>query len=249
MVLKRPHPLSSESELADTKELILPLLYNYIIEHTDLNKFLDITLSVDNEDKDDSITIKTAHTNSFHFITPPYISDISDITIICKNTCLHILDQHLNILFEKELAEITNNNFFTAMIKPLKDIIISRDDLRKESFEQIWQEELYRYLLYFTSVEKKYFNDVKIEVLPPKDLCEFLNKTLHSKRPDMNLHFLLDGKGIITSIKIREHYDNYERDINEGYKLYKHVKQVSLDKIELGSFVDVSKPANKIKRI
>lgn len=65
----------------------------------------------------------------------------------------------------------------------------------------------------------------------------------------MNLHFLLDGKGIITSIKIREHYDNYERDINEGYKLYKHVKQVSLDKIELEGFVDVSKPANKIKRI
>lgn len=51
MVLKRPHPLSSESELADKKELILPLLYNYIIEHLDLNKFLNITLSVDNEDK------------------------------------------------------------------------------------------------------------------------------------------------------------------------------------------------------
>ena len=249
MVLKRHHPLSSESELADSKELILPLLYDYIIEHTDLNKFLNITLSVDNEDKDDSITIKTSHTNSPHFTAPAYISDTSDITITCKNTCLYILDHHSNILLEKELTEITEFNFLTSLIKPLKDIIISRDDLRKESFEQIWQEELYRYLLYYTSVEKKHFNDVKIEVFPPKDLCEFLKRTLHSKRPDMNLHFLLDGKGIITSIKIREHYDHYERDINEGYKLYKHVKQVSLDKIELGSFVDVSKPANKIKRI
>lgn len=244
MILKQQSPSFSGIEFINNKDYILSFLHKYITHNKFLTGFFDLKFSKN------EIKINTAYTDLLHLNDPTsYNLDTYGITIKCKKDHLNILDYHDNVLFEKKLIEINNNNFFNDLINPLKNIIITIDNQRKENFEKLWQEELYRYLLYYTSVEKKHFNDVKIEVFPPKDLCEFLKRTLHSKRPDMNLHFLLDGKGIITSIKIREHYDHYERDINEGYKLYKHVKQVSLDKIELGSFVDVSKPANKIKRL
>lgn len=244
MVLKQQYPSFSGIEFINNKDYVLSFLHKYITHNKFLTGFFDLKFSKN------EIKINTAYTDLLHLNDPTsYNLDTYGITIKCKKDQLNILDYHNNVLFEKKLIEINNNNFFNDLINPLKNIIIKIDNQRKENFDKLWQEELYRYLSHYTSVNKKDFKNVKIEVFPPEDHCDFLERQVYSKRPKMDLHFLLNGKNIITSIKIREHYHNHEMDINEGYKLYKHVKQVNLDKKELESLVDISKPTNKIKRI
>ena len=235
--------ISSLDKQTNAANLLSSFLLSYLEIKTDLGYFFEINL-INNK-----ITIAT-HYNLF-YLNESNNPKKDKIHIVCANNYISVLDYNSNILLKKEIEQITKDNFLNEIIEPLKNIIVNMDNIRKEQFQTLWKQDLYHYLSFLAFINKEDLNAIKIEVLPPENKSTFLGQIIHSRRPVMEISFMLNNKRASSClIDSPCKYNHYCKDIMDIYTIYKNLAEADSERIELGNIVGGEGiVGQKIKRI
>lgn len=221
-------------------DLFLCFLDAYIQQNTDLMYFFNINLL-----KDNTIVISEYDSKYVH----SQLHDETKKLQLCHhNNIFYILDGSSNILLKKDLKSICKDNFFNEIIKPFKNIVIDFDNLEKKYCLERWKEDFYHNIS--AIISKKHLNAVTIQINFEKNKSIFLNKIIYSKRPIIEMSFILNNE-IISHVNITDNapylYQNDE--ICAAYESYKKLLNTQLQKIQIEHIMKEHAVLEKRKRI
>lgn len=221
-------------------DLFLCFLDAYIQQNTDLMYFFNISLLKDN-------TIVISEYDS-KYVPSQLHDEMKKLKLCHRNNIFYILDGSSNILLKKDLKAICKNNFFNEIIKPFKNIVIDFDNLEKKYCLERWKEDFYHNIS--AIISKKHLNAVTIQINFEKNKSIFLNKIIYSKRPIIEMSFILNNE-IISHVNITDNapylYQNDE--ICAAYESYKKLLNTQLQKIQIEHIMKEHAVSEKRKRI
>lgn len=221
-------------------DLFLCFLDAYIQQNTDLMYFFNINLLKDN-------TIVISEYDS-KYVPSQLHYETKKLQLCHQNNIFYILDGSSNILLKKDLKSICKDNFFNEIIKPFKNIVIDFDNLEKKYCLERWKEDFYHNIS--AIISKKHLNAVTIQINFEKNKSIFLNKIIYSKRPIIEMSFILNNE-IISHVNITNNapylYQNDE--ICAAYESYKKLLNTQLQKIQIEHIMNEHAVSEKRKRI
>lgn len=221
-------------------DLFLCFLDAYIQQNTDLMYFFNINLLKDN-------TIVISEYDS-KYVPSQLHYETKKLQLCHQNNIFYILDGSSNILLKKDLKSICKDNFFNEIIKPFKNIVIDFDNLEKKYCLERWKEDFYHNIS--AIISKKHLNAVTIQINFEKNKSIFLNKIIYSKRPIIEMSFILNNE-IISHVNITDNapylYQNDE--ICAAYESYKKLLNTQLQKIQIEHIMKEHAVSEKRKRI
>ena len=219
-------------------EIIFTFLYGYIKKETDLEDFFIVSPLIS---KNTKIRI-----SEYSTMCSSLNNQDQNINIYHQRYNFYISDQDSNILLKKDLRLVAKADFFNEIIKPIKDIFIHFDEIKKNNFLNIWEKDVYNHLS--TIVDKKYLDSVKIKINLPEIKSLFLDKIIYSQRPVIELFFILNND-IVSYLKMEGNYHYHNKDLIETYECYKELAEVNSQKIELQNLMNTEPLLEKKKRI
>lgn len=174
------------------------------------------------------------------------IDDDKIIIIEYKHHNIEISNQKSHILYKADLRKISKKDFFNNIIRLLKSILIDINKKSKIDFYSIWKDAIYDEIEYMLPIGG--MKDIKIKIYKPEPKCKFLNKTIYSQRPFIEISFVLNNE-IIWSLKITEDIHFYKKDIIEGYQYYKTLSNIIHDKVEVQNSMNIVELNNQKRRL
>lgn len=210
-------------------------LVGYIENETDLCHFFNVNLLSEN-----ALQINKHGDDD-------YIDCDDKIVIIeYKQHNIYIINQKSHIFYKADLRKISKKDFLNQIIQPLKSILVDINKNSKIDFYSDWENSIYKEIEYILPHEK--MKNIKIKIYKPELKCNFLNKTIYSQRPPIEISFVLNNN-VIWSLKMTNVAYMYKKDIIEGYQYYKTLSSITHDKIEVQNSMNILQSNNKKRRL
>lgn len=163
-----------------------------------------------------------------------------------KHHNIYITNLKSNIFYKADLRKISKKDFFNHIIKPLKSLLIDINKKSKIDFYSRWKDTIYEEIEYILPTGG--MKDIKIKLYKPEPECNFLNKTIYSQRPLIEISFIINND-IIWSLKMTNAAYIYKKYIIEGYQYYKTLSNINYDKITIQNSMNIVESNNQKRRI
>lgn len=174
------------------------------------------------------------------------IDDDKIIIIEYKHHNIQISNQKSHIFYKADLRKISKKDFFYNIIRLLKSILIDINKKSKIDFYSSWKDAIYEEIEYMLPIGG--MNDLKIKVYKPEPKCNFLNKTIYSQRPLIEISFVFNND-VIWYLKMNNATFFYKKDIIEGYQYYKTLSSITHDKIEVHNSMNIVESNSQKRRL
>lgn len=217
-------------------DIIFSSIFGRLTKQTDLQKFFHINLNTENN---------VIHINEFPMF---YLKNNINYCIYIqkKKSFLYVLDEKSSVLFKTDLRFIEKKDFFKKIIEPLKNILFNFDDLRKKNYQHRWASDVSKYIS--DTIEAKDLPFVKYDIFPPHTKSIFLDKIIYSKRPEIEIYFILPNNEKSTCL-MSSSYNYHDKDFLDKYKYYQLISGIHKDKLQLTEVITTKHSINEKKRL